>query len=463
MEEFMKKLALFILLFIVLSLQACSSKSYTITYIDEDQIVHTQKVLFDTEVTPFNLDEKTGHSLLGWVLHQNDEETFSFPKTHNKDVTVYSKWQKLQYSVTFLDDDGTVLSDQVYDYNDVIIAPANPTKPKSNNKIYTFDKWDIPFDRAIENTIISAVYQESFEYSVIYYNENGLQFEVQTLIEGEKATYLDFSIDEDIKYIYEFKGWSIHEETEEFFDFNTPITTTIRLYPVIEKTRKIIDFEGMKVSFLGDSISTFYSSNSQVNSYYSGTNEFYYPIYSSTVKTVEQTWWSLLIKNANLNLGINNSWSGSSLYNYGSPTNSGAMNSHRLETLDENGTPDIIIVHIGTNDNVNGFSDSIFTASYDTLMKRLKTMYPDALIFCFTMGYSAYTGYNYTEERRISYNEIIRNTAKKYDQFVIDLETVQTVSNYSQMLGDSLHPNSTGMAQYAQTAYEALLRELKLQ
>ena len=46
------------------------------------------------------------------------------------------------------------------------------------------------------------------------------------------------------------------------------------------------NLEGAKISFLGDSITTFYSSSSPVNSLYSGENQYYYPIYSGDVKTV---------------------------------------------------------------------------------------------------------------------------------------------------------------------------------
>ena len=51
------------------------------------------------------------------------------------------------------------------------------------------------------------------------------------------------------------------------------------------------------ISILGDSLSTFYSEDAALTSYYHGDNEFYYPRYSQTIKTVEKTWWFQVIEN----------------------------------------------------------------------------------------------------------------------------------------------------------------------
>ena len=65
-------------------------------------------------------------------------------------------------------------------------------------------------------------------------------------------------------------------------------------------------FTGKSFAILGDSISTFYAEGSEMNSYYTGENEFYYPRYSASIKTVDLTWWYKLIKNNGMVLGINN-------------------------------------------------------------------------------------------------------------------------------------------------------------
>ena len=76
-----------------------------------------------------------------------------------------------------------------------------------------------------------------------------------------------------------------------------------------------------KISILGDSLSTFYSTESLINSYYHGDNEFYYPRYSQTIKKVEQTWWHQVINNNNFELLVNNSYSELLVPVYGTAAN----------------------------------------------------------------------------------------------------------------------------------------------
>ena len=83
-----------------------------------------------------------------------------------------------------------------------------------------------------------------------------------------------------------------------------------------------------------------------VNSLYGGHNQFYYPIYSATVKNVEQTWWHQTYTKLGLKLGVNNSWSGSAAYGH---SESAGMSDARLKTLDDNGTPNIVVIFLGKN------------------------------------------------------------------------------------------------------------------
>ena len=76
--------------------------------------------------------------------------------------------------------------------------------------------------------------------------------------------------------------------------------------------------------------------------------------------------------------------------------------------------------------------------------------YPNAYVMCFTLGYSAYSDYYYTEERRIEYNKITEAMCKQYKAKVIDIAKIQTVDTYSQLLGDRLHPNAEGMKKIAE-------------
>ena len=412
--------------------------------------------------------KKIGHSFEAWYI---DNETFEVLFNNNdfiespitNDVTVYAKWNVNDYTITFDVDGGSYVQKITQAYGSEI---AEPISYKSE---YTFAGWYIDESKK-EPFVFTTIPSENITLyakwelnplSITFYTNIGTIHQVKTVQKGEKISAIDYSLDDDIRYSYEFLGWFTDLNALEPYNFNNPILDDIKLYPKLNKTKKPIDFSNMTISFLGDSITTFYDSNSPVNSYYGGNNEFYYPKFSSTVKEVEDTWWHKLSVLANLKIGINNSWSGSSCYNFGSNTNSGAMNQHRIDTLGENGTPDIIFIHIGTNDNGNGFSNEIFKNSYTTMVTRIQETYPKALIFASTLGYSAFDGYNYTEARRIEYNEIIKEIIIEKDMYLFEVDKIQTVDTYQSILGDSLHPSKDGMIAYANEAYSTLIRELK--
>ncbi len=219
---------------------------------------------------------------------------------------------------------------------------------------------------------------------------------------------------------------------------------------------KYTTLEGKTISFLGDSITTFYAEGSAVNSYYSGTNQFYYPIYSSTVKTVEQTWWYQLYNNTAMKLGINNSWSGSCAYGTGA---SAGVHDDRINTLDDNGIPDVVIVYLGTNDCAGGFALEDFSDAIKTIIEKINAL-GKTQIYLTTLGYSAYefnsTTTKYRDANRILYNEELRKIATEYECGIIPLDEYVVEDNYSIYLGDNLHYNAKGATLLSLVAEKAI-------
>lgn len=140
--------------------------------------------------------------------------------------------------------------------------------------------------------------------------------------------------------------------------------------------------EYMKVSILGDSYSTF-------KGYLSPNNNItYYPKPTTGVTDVTQTWWYMFIANNNLILEYNNSYSGSTISYKKSEKKSAYID--RYQDL---GSPDIIFVFGGTNDNwqdipLGNYQYSNwkekdlfnFRPAFAYLLYELKVTYPKAQI-----------------------------------------------------------------------------------
>ena len=290
--------------------------------------------------------------------------------------------------------------------------------------------------------------KEEVIYSTIKFNsDGGSVIEDITDVVGK-----EINLPTPVKNGFNFVGWYLDDKLVEIVKITKEEITLVARWEeivVIEGT-----LEGKKVSILGDSISTFYASGSVMNSYYSAENTFYYPRYSATIKTVDKTWWYQLLNNTKMILGINNSWSGSCAGGAGS---SAGVNDSRINTLVENGTPDIVIIYLGTNDCASGFSTDEFGNAIETIVNKIKALGVKD-VFITTLGYSAYTGMKYSENTRLSYNAKIREIASKENCGIVPLDEYIVNDNYMIYLGDNLHYNAKG-AELLSKIYEKSIKE----
>lgn len=417
-------------------------KEYTIHFTPDNGKSIPDVKFKENEFPTLPTPEKNHYIFDGWF----EDETLVSSITENKDYNIKAHWSKEKYTINFYVND-ELISSKEYEYTEKIEIPT--VEDFSDDEYYyEFMSWDASVTMAVSDLDVHAVFEKTKLYNVtIKYNGNDIYNE--KVKEYSKLKDIDFSIYNDYNYKYELDSLYLNEElTSRYTDHTVKSDLVLYAKLLIKPNRST--YEGMTISILGDSISTFYKEGSPMNSYYNEKDTFYYPIYSATVKTVDLTWWYLAIQKLNCTLGINNSWSGSSCYNNGNSSNSGAMNFNRINTLGENGTPDIIICFIGTNDLVNGYDDSALRSSYQTMLKRIHEKYPSAYIFCINLAYTGNSLYNYNEEGRVKYNAIIAAACKKYNAFLIDWSGSMDNDTARSCLGDSLHYNKDGMEKLSQ-------------
>ena len=102
----MKKLLYFMLLFIIITLTACGSKQYLVSFdsnggeeIESVYVNLGQRAPAPKEIT------KEGHTLIGWFY---GSEMWSFTNNHvTENITLTAKWQINDYTITFDTDGGS--------------------------------------------------------------------------------------------------------------------------------------------------------------------------------------------------------------------------------------------------------------------------------------------------------------------------------------------------------------------
>ena len=451
----MKKFISFIfVLFAICTLSACAKK-YEVKFTSKDVLVETQKVKEGAFASEVELENTEDEIFIAWY---NGESEYDFSTPVTSDLELVAKWANSVCNVVFKNDDGTILKTIKVNYGEQIVSPITPEKASDDEFDYEFKEWDKELGIATSDCEFVATYNKSIrKYLIRFFNEdNSINAEIK-VEKGNKAGKITLSKEDDALYSYSFDGWYLEDGTK--YIFNDPVTKDINLYPRFSATPHNFDTKNKTISIIGDSISSFYSSSSELNSYYTGTNEFYYPTYSSTVKTVDKTWWAMLANSLGAKIGVNNSLSGSVLTG---SNNQAGMSDARINTLGENGNPDMIFIFMGTNDNASGVSANDFKNAYITTIDKIKTKYPNAYIFCFNLGYSNYhinlpdSHGKYSEETRLAYNEVIEDVCKAKNAILIDLASIQTIDTYNQFLGDNLHPQYYGMQQISSLAFSTV-------
>lgn len=223
---------------------------------------------------------------------------------------------------------------------------------------------------------------------------------------------------------------------------------------------KYVDLEGLNLSIIGDSISTYSGVNNDKNANSTiGSNSVYYP--KGEINSADETWWKQTAAYTGMNVLVNNSWSGSRVLN-----GNGAAYLDRCVQLhddagDNAGTnPDVIAVYMGVNDynvgtacgSFNTLSDiytskfgyvtpTTFAEAYAIMIHKMVNKYGKAEVFVLTIPpYSGSTNVELLD----SYNAEIRKIAAYFDCHVVDLAAIEGY-DYAPITIDGIHPNEAGM------------------
>lgn len=239
------------------------------------------------------------------------------------------------------------------------------------------------------------------------------------------------------------------------------------------------DLSGLKLSILGDSISTF-------DGYIPTDYNIFYPG-SGDISTVEKTWWWQVMNTAGMELNANASSSnttvtGDSLDMTGSAPGCSTKRMIDLTPGDDGPAPDILIVFMGTNDFLRsvplgtftepsaqdeGITDN-FCDAYELMIQKLNALYPNAQIyFCTLLETNAgdvdeypqsYPSTNKNGNTIGDFNAEIATIASAYSYPVIDIHNCGiTYDTLGQYTSDGVHPNAEGAKLIADYVINALL------
>ena len=185
-------------------------KEYTVTFKNEDGSVITSKAYHygETVDVPENStkpeDETYTYEFAGWTPEV--EETVTANAEY---MATYTEKYK-EYTVTFKNEDGSVIASKIYHYGETVEVPENPTKPEDETYTYEFAGWDKEITTVKGNTEYTATYINRYkEYTVVFKQDNGNIINSTVYHYGDKVNLPEEPVKEStIEYVYTFAGWT---------------------------------------------------------------------------------------------------------------------------------------------------------------------------------------------------------------------------------------------------------------
>lgn len=222
-------------------------KEYTVTYVDNEKIVKTEKVKENGSLNAPEVSKK-GYTFKYWSEEPNGKE-YDLNTKVTKDITLYSNYDINKYKIEFYDkqnrkeysliENSTITKE----YNDTLSINETPTLIY---KGHTFIKWTLDENGKQEYDFTKKITKNIKLYSQYEKNTLKVIFNDENRITEQKVKYEENAkkIESQGKTGYTFKYWSLTQDGEEF-DFNTKITEETVLYA-------IYDINSYKVSFINE-------------------------------------------------------------------------------------------------------------------------------------------------------------------------------------------------------------------
>ena len=182
--------------------------NYLITFVDLDGTVldthyyHYGDSVVEPDHPIKSADNTYIYTFAGW-----DKEITNCTGTATYTATYSSTYK--EYTVKFLNDDGSIISEKAYHWNDEVTVPVDPNKAADNIYTYTFAGWDGEIVNCNGNVTYTATYTKEFiDYTIVFQDWNGTEISKDTYHYGDTVHVPNDPqrADEDI-CSFTFAGW----------------------------------------------------------------------------------------------------------------------------------------------------------------------------------------------------------------------------------------------------------------
>lgn len=214
---------------------------YVVKYVDGENVLYEEAILVGMPMPTIAAPSKAAdaqytYTFVGWDVPVADTVT--------EDITYTAVYTNAvnKYTVTWLNDDGTVLEvDEEVEYGTMPnYNSALPQKAGDNDFVYEFAGWTPYVEPVTGNVTYTARYTSTSVYEVKFFIDGELQ-KTEYVVEGEKvAPYVP------VRAQYELSAW-MEDYTE--FSFDQPVWYDIELHASWTMVETIVTVKGQHASY----------------------------------------------------------------------------------------------------------------------------------------------------------------------------------------------------------------------
>ena len=219
---------------------------YTITFLNyDDSVIVSSTYHYGDEIQVPADPTKPGDNVYEFIFDGWDNEVVACDGDMVYKATFHMAY--IEYTVSFVDYDGSVISSDTYHYGDSIVIPNDPTRSADNTYTYEFAGWDNEVVACDSNKVYTATYTPTYiDYTVSFVDYNGDQISSETYHYGDEIVIpADPTRSADNTYTYAFAGW----DSEVVDCDGNKVYTAIYTPTYIDYTITFINYDGSVISY----------------------------------------------------------------------------------------------------------------------------------------------------------------------------------------------------------------------
>lgn len=172
----------------------------------EKQIKEGEMIVYDGPIPTKKKTTEFSFEFIGW-----DHELASV----NQNMRFNAQYKQItnEYKIQFVDEDGTLLDEQVLPYgSDVTYHGNDPIKENTKEYSYSFKGWDQEVLKVTGDKTYKATYNQTKNtYIILFLNADGSVLDSQTLPYGSEVKYQgeEPTLEANLEFSYRFIGWDL--------------------------------------------------------------------------------------------------------------------------------------------------------------------------------------------------------------------------------------------------------------